>query len=313
MQSLYSFYPSNKGSELGLKYLVEEGQEVKGAKNKLTLFCPDCSKTFSASPDKVFQGQLPCACGKNYYKTPELKLAKIQDYCSEYNFEYLSESRPIHGSHDRVDIKCLECFTEWTPTYASLVNSGKGCPKCAGQYRYTDEEYIERINQVGRVNNFKFISKVTDTKLRMHSYVLLECTTCESQWNALLNNTLTNKYSCPSCAHRGFNPVKRSLLYILKVLNSAREVVAYKYGITNNFKRRLENMRLKNTHEIEVIATWGYKDGKKARMHENSIKKEFKSFLTKADLPDGHTETIGPEHLMKLYTFQSGQYLSETY
>jgi hypothetical protein len=313
MKSLYDYYPSNKGSDLGLKYLVEEDQEIKGARNKLKLFCPDCSKTFSAKPDKIFQGQLPCACGKNYYKTPELKLIKIQDYCLENNFKYLSTDRLIQGSHDRVDIKCLQCFNEWTPTYASLVNSCKGCPKCAGQYRYTDEEYITRINVVGEVNKFKFSSKLDNDKLRQHSHVTLSCNVCDGTWNASLGNILSSKYACPSCAHRGFNPVKRSLLYILKILNTSEEVVAYKYGITNNFKRRLENMRLSNSHTIEIVSTWGYEDGKVARIHENSIKKEFKSFLNKSELPDGHTETVDPEQLMKLYTFQSGQYLSETY
>lgn len=313
MQTLYSLYPSNKGSEFGLKYLVQDGQEIKGARNKLSLFCPDCSKTFQAKPDKIFQGQLPCACGRNYYKTPELKLIKIQEYCLENNFEYLSAARLIQGSHDRVDIRCLECFNEWNPSYASLVNSCKGCPKCAGQYRYTDEEYITRINVVGEVNKFKFLSKLDNAKLRQHSHITLSCNVCDGTWNASLGNILSSKYACPSCAHRGFNPVKRSLLYILKILNASEEVVAYKYGITNNFKRRLENMRLSNSHTIEIVSTWGYEDGKVARIHENSIKKEFKSFLNKSELPDGHTETIDPEQLMKLYTFQSGQYLSETY
>lgn len=313
MQTLYSFYSEHKNSTFGLKYLVEDNQEIKNSKNKLTLFCPDCSKTFQASPGKIFQGQQPCACGPSYYKTPERRLEKITSFCLDNGFQHISVERPIQGSHDRVDIRCLECFNEWTPTYASLVNSCKGCPKCAGQYRYTDEEYITRINVVGEVNKFKFLSSLDNRKLRQHSQVTLSCNICDGTWNASLSNILSSKYSCPNCAHRGFNPVKRSLLYILKILSSSEEVIAYKYGITNNFKRRLENMRLLNSHTIEIVSTWGYEDGKVARIHENAIKKEFKSFLSKFELPDGHTETVDPEQLLKLYTFQSGQYLSENY
>lgn len=313
MNSLYSYYESNKNSELGLKYLVELGQVVKGASHKLNLFCVECSKTISVRPSKIFAGQVPCACGPTYYKTPERKLEKVLEVCLQKSFEILNKEIPIINSRDAVGIRCLSCFNEWSPVYSSLVNTGRGCPKCAGQYRYTDAEYIERLDQVGQVNKFKFIGKLDEGKLRGHSRVTLECETCEGTWNALISNTLSGKYSCPSCAHRGFNPVKRSLLYILKILNSSKEVIAYKYGITNNFKRRLENMRLLNSHKIEIVATWGYEDGKKDRIHENSIKREFKSFLTKVELPDGHTETINPNQLMKLYTFQSGQYLSETY
>lgn len=313
MVTLYFYYPQNKGSELGLRYLVEDGQEIKGAAHKLNLLCLGCSKSILAAPVKIFSGQIPCACGPCYYKTPERKLERITSFCSENRFHHLSTDRQILGSHDKVDIRCLECFNEWQPTYASLVNSKRGCPKCARQYRYTDEEYITRVNAVGKSNKFKFLSKLDNEKLRQHSYVSLGCDICKKSWNSSLGNILTSKYSCPNCARTGFNPVKRSLLYILKVINSSNEVIAYKYGITNNFKRRLENMSLLNSHEVQVVATWGYEDGKTARLHENSIKKEFKSFLNKIQLPDGHTETIDPNNLIKLYTFQSGQYLSEVY
>lgn len=313
MQTLHSLYPSNKGSEFGLKYLVQDGQEIKGARNKLNLFCPDCSKTFKAKPDKIFQGQKPCACGKTYHKTPERKKEKLLEMCLSLPFNFVSVDRPIIGAHDKVDLECRICFLNWSADYSSIVSSGRGCPKCAGQYRYSDEEYIEKVGQVGIANKFKFVAKLDDKKLRQHSHVTLSCNVCEGTWNASLGNILSSKYACPSCAHRGFNPVKRSLLYLLKIVNTSEEVIAYKYGITNNFKRRLENMRLSNSHTIEIVSTWGYEDGKVARIHENSIKKEFKSFLDKSQLPDGHTETIDPDQLMKLYTFQSGQYLSETY
>lgn len=218
----------------------------------------------------------------------------------------------LRNAHQKIQLKCLCCGVSWSPTYASFVNAGKGCPMCAGQYRYSDVEYIERINQVGQVNKFKFSHKAEDSKLNMKSRVYLICDICTSAWDSSLSNILSNKYSCPNCARRGFNPLKRSLLYFMSISdNKTGERVAIKYGITNTLTKRMRNLSLANIEflKIEIIASWGYEDGFLCKLHEKLLAEKFPSYLNKLIMPDGYTETFNPNFLQEAYTLQCNNYV----
>lgn len=312
MTTLYDYFPNSKNSSLGLKFEVIEEPEKINTNLKFKVRCLDCKVEFLVSAKKIFIGQLPCACGKTFARTPERKYTAIMEICKAKNYSLLTDPAELLNSKMKIKLSCKNCYNVWDVDYSSFVGNGRGCPKCAGQHRYSDEEYLDRISQVGKVNKFKFVEKVGQSKLRIHSFVKISCEICIGEWESSLGNLLTGKYSCPACARRGFNPVKRSLLYILKITDKSDNLLCYKYGISNVFKRRLENMRgINDDKNIVVVCTWGYEDGKLARRHENNIKKEFSMYMTKEKLKDGYTETVSPDKLLLLYSFQSGQYLSE--
>lgn len=301
MKTLFDYFPNCLNGKLGEQYRVLEIPERVNTQSKFVVSCLVCSKEIVAAPKKIFQGQKPCACGKNYYKTHERKVERLLEVLDGTNILVVDTNIKIKSSHSRVNLSCGNCGNNWSPTYDSLVSAGRRCPRCAGQYRYSDEEYIERINYIGQQNKFKFLSKLDDSKLRIHSKARLECCVCLEHWDSDLGNILTGKYSCPNCARRGFNPVKRSILYLLKVTQND-VVIAYKYGITNVLSRRLENMRAASPDkQISVAATWGYFDGKICRQHENILKSKFNSFLSKDELKDGYTETVSPDSAMDVF------------
>jgi len=310
MKTLDKVFINSKNSWRGLKYYIIDDNNKVTTSTKLRLLCSDCNTEIIASAEKIFIGQKPCKCGKNYYKTSERKMEKLCEVLVNKNCERVDAVR-ITSSEQKLAVKCNTCHNVWMPSYASIANRGLGCPKCAGQYRYSDEEYIEKVNDVGVVNKFKFVRKTSEDKLRIQSKVLLQCAVCYGEWAAALSNTLTGKYSCPSCARRGFNPTKRAVLYLLKILDMSGKVIAYKYGITNVLNKRIANIKTSNSmHEFILCVTWGYEEGMVAKAHERNIKIEFVKHLNKEVLPDGYTETIKPEHVLELFGFQNKQYLS---
>lgn len=308
MTLLSERFPNCKGSHYGDKYLILDNDPSKSSNKKYKLQCIDCLVIFEAKPEKIFIGQKPCKCGKNYYKTPERKLERIKEVSLLKNIHPEDTEICLTSSEEKFNVICGVCNHVWQVDFNYFCNRNRGCPCCAGQKRYTDEEYIFRINSIGEYKKFRFYSKTSEDKLRQTSYVRLSCICCENIWESLLTNILSGKYSCPNCARLGFNPLRISHLYLLKISRDD-EIIAYKYGITNNFKRRLENLRIYNKDlQISLVGMWGYSDGLICRKHENNLSVRFSKYLSKQDMPDGYTETINPSEVYDLFMFQNNQY-----
>lgn len=311
MITLYDRFPKNKGSEkYGKNYIILEDRDV-GADHKFPIKCTICMAETYTSPYKIFIGQKPCKCGMQYYSTPERKLEKIKEICKVKNTS-VEDNLVVGSSKEKFTVTCNVCQHSWRVTFPYFCYRDRGCPSCADQKRYTDDEYIERVNQVGIFKNLIFKRKVNQDKLRIDSKVVLECLHCSSEWESMLTNIIHGKYTCPNCARRGFNPCRPAHLYILKVEDSDDSVVCYKYGISNIIDRRLENLNIYNKDfNIEHLCSWFYRDGRLAKEHENLLHKKFGSFMSKSDMVDGYTETISPDKLYELFKYQSELYLSD--
>lgn len=259
MTSLSDKFPNHKGSsKYGGRYLVLDDCGHKSASFKFKLRCVVCDKEVFSSPEKIFIGQKPCACGRHYYKTPERKLEKILEVSKKKGIFPVNPNVQLKNSSERFEVFCGECDHKWEVSFTYFAHMGRGCPSCSKQKRYTDEEYIERVNDVGIFKNFIFHSKACDSKLRTHTRVNLECLVCKNVWRSSLSNTLSGKYSCPSCARLGFNPNRPSHIYLLGIKRGG-EIVGYKYGISNVKRKRLSNLTSYNKGvELKCIASWYY-------------------------------------------------------
>lgn len=142
-------------------------------------------------------------------------------------------SRPVK-SLTRVILECPEhgrgdqFGTPWVPIVNSVIN-GAGCPKCAGKYRYTLEEYIEAVESRG----YQFSSLVGEFK-GIQSKVVLSCpvhgtgSDFETPWIPSFNNLISHNKGCPKCSR----VYKRSLSEWIDVVNSTK----YSYiGLAEEF------------------------------------------------------------------------------
>lgn len=309
MITLFDKFPNSKGaSEFGSNYLIikDGGSSID---HKILIRCKTCLAETHTKPSKIFIGQKPCKCGKNYYTTPERKAEKVKEVSGVKNIFPTDTSLHLSGSSEKFEVECGVCFHRWTVTFTYFCFTSRGCPACAGQKRYTDKEYIERINNVGKQNKFKFHSQTTD-KIRASSWVRLQCDVCENVWKSHMANILSGKYSCPNCARLGFNPLRSSHLYVLKVIKQG-VVIGYKFGISNVKSKRLSNLHINNRGlSFLPILDWFYEDGGVCRDHESIIKSKFGGAIEKADMPDGHTETCSVDEIFPLYNEVESLYVN---
>jgi Zn ribbon nucleic-acid-binding protein len=132
-------------------------------------------------------------------------------------------SRPVK-SVTRVILECPEhgrgdqFGTPWVPVVNSVIH-GAGCPKCAGKYRYTLEEYIEAVESRG----YKFLSLVGEFN-GIQSKVNLSCpvhgagSDFDTPWIPSLNNLIAHGKGCPKCS----KVYKRTLSEWIDVVNATK-------------------------------------------------------------------------------------------
>lgn len=257
---------------------------------KICVKCRKCSKIVEVKVEKLLKGQKPCACGRNYYKTHERKCEKLLPLLDHCNYSF--DGTYLRSAHTPFKLTCGKCETSWRTCYAAFVNAGRRCPGCARQYRRDEEEFLHDLGEVGNDLGFSVVSLPSSP--RTTDKVLLACDKCNHQWEANISNTLSRRYGCPNCSKTGFNPVKPAYIYLMSI-ESDGLLLAYKFGISNLPKKRLENIRTAagKTLDISLIYKHKFKYGRDCKDLENVLKGAIPSpVLGKNLLPDGYTETF---------------------
>jgi hypothetical protein len=93
-------------------------------------------------------------------------------------------------------VRCIFDEFEWEARAGNLVNSGTGCPHCAGNRRWSERDYINRINSTKSVTFNGFVSKF----INAHSRVFLKCSIDGFEWESSINDVVNGRYGCPNCA-----------------------------------------------------------------------------------------------------------------
>ena len=70
--------------------------------------------------------------------------------------EFVEWESGYKNNRSKALIRCLVdgCNCKWVATPFNLIHTKSGCPKCAGNYRYTEQE---RIDQINNIKNISFV------------------------------------------------------------------------------------------------------------------------------------------------------------
>lgn len=296
MKTLNTFFPDVKNTHRGLQYNVIGS--VIGYNTKVEVECLTCKTRTNSTPLSIFAGQIPCKCGKGYYRTDERRFERLVEVTSETNLliDYTALI-PIKNVKARIDLTCKTCGYKWDASYLSVVRQTTGCSRCSNVTRYTDEEYIDKINALEKVS---FLSKTTE-KIGGSTNVLVECVLCNHPFSASVGNLLQDR-GCPRCANYGYNTKKPGHLYILSLKN-CDEIVGYKFGISNSPSNRLKHLARQSNLNVKPIFIFNFTEGSEALDLENKIKKRFGNFLSREVLQEGFTETISPKEIKDLLQY----------
>lgn len=126
-------------------------------------------------------------------------------------------------SKDKMMWECKVCSHQWEASANSIISHGSGCPKCAGNIKYTKQDVERFIANRPIILIGDYIQFDTPTKWK--------CLQCNHEWKASPNNILTKKSGCPICS----------------------QVVASKKKSAGQKDRVLENLKSKN---LELLSPY---------------------------------------------------------
>jgi hypothetical protein len=165
------------------------------------------------------------------------------------------------------------------------IKSGKGCIYCTGKHSPTTEEFRQWLSDGG--SGITLIGEYINSQTK----TLFACSHGH-QWHTSPDKIKSGR-GCPTCSTSGFDPDKAAVVYGWTRNNYL------KVGITNDLERRLSEHRKHG--EINMVYERHYSVGRDARDWERAFKqKHGGSYVTKAECPDGYTETFSLHLLEKL-------------
>ena len=280
----------------------------KRQKDPCTVQCLVCLHETTATPYSILSGRLPCKCSVRPSVDAQEKMERVLREIEGKNLTLLSTH--IKDCHAKLDVVCGVCETQFKSSYNSLYLKKAGCPVCNGAVKIPKRVFIKRLEENLKSKGLLFIShnfsyevEIRATKIEYFcpKCFMKHCTT----WASLRKGC-----ACPTCSGYGFQMADTACLYLLQLKRSGR-IVGYKYGITKDLHRRLAEINKAgkvSAISADIFMYWEYPEGHIAQMHEKQISGQFPAFLSKDDLPDGFTETVGPSSVEEFLFLQDNLY-----
>lgn len=170
---------------------VEVLGEYINSNTKILHRCKNCGNEWLQKPAHILAGHGCKKCANR-------NLVKERTFSNDEFFEKLQSVnnliKPLEkymGMNNKIKFKCLKDDYIWSAIPSSILQ-GHGCPRCAGNERYTQERFIEKVNNL----NPNII--ILGEYIRADKSIRCQCRTCNNIWNPVAN-TLLQGIGCPKC------------------------------------------------------------------------------------------------------------------
>ncbi len=143
----------------------------QGTKTLFKVTCTECSKDKELFPEGYFvstksnlvNGQNPCGCS-NSPKWEDWQFLILARRAAKGRFIVHGFAEPFKNSYTKLNLECLKDGHKCTASTHNIINGGKGCPKCSGNAKLTEQEALQKCidickemgyNAIGFTNGYK--------------------------------------------------------------------------------------------------------------------------------------------------------------
>ena len=248
--------------------------------------CTTCGREVTPRFNGIRNGQGGCRhCGRR--KVAEKMRVPEGEAVAEMRAKSLEPLEPYINSVSPWLCRCITCGREVTPTLASIRNGRGGCIHCARNALVDSDVAVAEMIAAGVEPLEPYINSVSPW--------LCRCITCGREVTPRLGNIRSGSGGCKYCSDHGMKLAEPALVYLLR----HEKLGAYKVGITN-----LETKNSRTEYFIklgwEVFRTIPLPTGGDAYEVEQAVLDHYRilnlsPYLTKDELPNGHSETIDAE------------------
>ena len=203
---------------LSINPSVELLEAYNGSHNPIKCKCRVCGYQWKVSPTNLLSGK---SC-------PECALIISADKRRRTHAEFLEILHNFHpdidpieeykGNSARIRMKCNTCGYKWTTTTSSLV-IGHGCPRCAKNGTYSQEEFIKKLSTINPY--IEIIGKYQRSAIPLKC----KCLRCGHIWESKPNNLLSGK-GCPTCYHSATSFIEQVIYEVLCIILGNDQVLS---------------------------------------------------------------------------------------
>lgn len=156
-------------------------------RTRIEIRCKKCGCKYHPLPSSLYMKHGCPKCGRAILKAQEEFESELNVVNS--NINVLSEYK---GNKVKISVSCKVCGYEWEATPNSLLR-GKGCARCAGTKKRTQEEFIDEMVQKHPKIDVVEKYKNNTTKIECH------CNICGNNFSRTPKSMLVYGYGCPIC------------------------------------------------------------------------------------------------------------------
>ncbi|MBR0437138.1 MAG: hypothetical protein IJK12_07835 [Clostridia bacterium] len=167
---------------------IEVLGEYKNSDTKVMVKCRKCGFVWCSTPQNLRQGFGCKKCSHVYSPTNEEFLEWIKA-----NRPDITILEPYINLRTKLKCRCNQCGHIWSVSPDS-IKAWKKCPKCAGNYSPTTEEFKSSIEE--KRPDIRVLGEYVNT----HTKILCECTICGNKWSPTPHD-LKQGSGCPLCAN----------------------------------------------------------------------------------------------------------------
>ena len=185
-------------------------EKYKGARISILCECKKCGHRWKAAPTNLLKGKGCPICSREIIAdkkrfTNEQFIKIVHSFHKDIN-----PIEQYQGSEKKIKMKCDVCGNIWETTASALI-CGRGCPRCAGNGIYSQEEFMSKLKTIN-----PFIKVIGEYK-RSHTPVKCQCLRCGHIWESRPNNLLQGK-GCPACFHSSTSFVEQVIFEVFSLI-----------------------------------------------------------------------------------------------
>ena len=269
----------------------------KSKHTKFKVTCTECSKDLELFPDGYFvitksqldRGQKPCGCSKK----PNWKCWQfliLANRAAKDSFIVHGFAEEFKGAKTKLDVECLKDGYRWQLSYNNM-KSGRGCPKCAGNIKLTEQEALQKCVDICKEMNYDIIGFIGGYK---NCYTRFEYN-CKihGKQKVSYDNFVNGGRRCRGCAKSGYSTSKHGTFYVYQWTKGGHSFI--KFGITNQKEiARIKQQKRETEYNYKKVWSATFEDGSIPLHIENYIKNSGIEIgiMSKEEFPRGFTETV---------------------
>lgn len=255
---------------------------------------------FRSIKGNLVKGQIPCGCAFNPKWSKEQYYIICSRKAKELNYTFLGFIGVWRQNTTKIRMFCGE-HGEWSGgRIADLINQNRGCPACGRESTREastkpEDVLVQSFRASGGFHpDTEFWRSGRLTKKGYKGYWYMSCTECGEIGESYVSNLQRGHRPCACSKHR------QQECYINLII-SDNLLIAIKFGIANSSKLRTKQQNSSSVYLIEHHSAYHFPDVSSCKRAERECKQELETgIVSKAELPDGYTETTYAYNLDKI-------------